>query len=151
MSAKKYRKERVADAIKRLLSTVIRAEIRNPDVPLFTTVTDVEVSSDLSYATVYVSIPGSQKEKAKALEALQKSKGFLRSRIASEIRLMHTPDLIVKEDTSLEYAMNIEKKLDEIMGRNRNSSTSGVFEKALESDESNEGDKDVSSLDDLLD
>ena len=46
MSAKKYRKERVADAIKRLLSTVIRAEIRNPDVPLFTTVTDVEVSSD---------------------------------------------------------------------------------------------------------
>lgn len=119
MAAKRYRKERVADAIKKVLSNVIRAEIRNPDIPLFTTVTDVEVSSDLAYATVYISIPGTDSEKKKALQALQKSKGFLRTRVASEIQIMHTPELNIKEDTSLEYAMNIEKKLDEVMGRNR--------------------------------
>lgn len=117
MSARRYRKERVADAILRVLSQVIRAELRNPEVPVFTTVTDTEVSRDLSYATVYVSIPGTRDEKKRALEALQQAKGFLRSRVAAELRLMHTPELNIKEDTSLDYAMHMEQRIDEVMGR----------------------------------
>ena len=79
-----------------------------------TAVTDVELSRDLSFATVYFSIPGSKWQQEKALLALDRAKGFLRSRIAQSVRMMKVPELIIKEDSSYAYAMNIEAKLAQI-------------------------------------
>ncbi|MDO5732369.1 MAG: 30S ribosome-binding factor RbfA [Eubacteriales bacterium] len=118
-----HRRERVADAIKRLIASCLQREFRNQDLPAFSDVTEVSLSSDLAYATVYIHIPGDAEAKSRGLQALNHSKGYFRSKIAAEINLMHTPEVIFKEDSSIEYAAAIEAKIDEVMGRKLKSST----------------------------
>lgn len=80
----------------------------------FVTVTDVEVSSDLQLAKVYVSIFGSEEERKASLAGLQKAKGYLRTEIGKRVKLRHIPDFTFKLDESINYGSKIESILREI-------------------------------------
>ena len=88
------RKDRVSDALQRELSRLIRDEIRDPRL-IMTNITGVEVSRDLSSAKVYVTFVGCASEEVgyDSTAILNGAVGFLRTRIASEMKLRVTPKI----------------------------------------------------------
>jgi len=102
------RVRRVAEQIKKDISHIINTEMKDPRLPGITSVTDVQVSKDLRYAWVYVSVYGSEDEKEETLQTLVRATGFVRSEIGRRIRLRYTPEIIFYLDDSIEYGAHIE-------------------------------------------
>ncbi|WP_152392512.1 30S ribosome-binding factor RbfA [Paenibacillus guangzhouensis] len=109
----KIRVGRVGEQLKKELSQLIQSELKDPRIG-FVTVTGVEVTNDLSQARVFLSVLGDEEQKNNTLKALAKANGFLRSELGKRIRLRHTPELLFKFDSSIEYGSRIEKILGEI-------------------------------------
>lgn len=113
----KVRVGRVSEQIKKELSMIIQKELKDPRIG-FITVTGVETTNDLSQARVYLSVLGSDEQKEATLHALAKATGFLRSELGKRIKLRHTPELLFKFDSSIEYGSRIESLLEEINAGN---------------------------------
>lgn len=104
--------ERLNHTYQEAISTILMKEVKDADIK-FVTITGVEVTSDLSYAKVYYTVLEDEK-KEKTKEALQKASPFIRTKLAEMIEIRHTPELIFKYDTSIEYGNHIEKIIDQI-------------------------------------
>ncbi len=109
----KFRVGRVAEQIKKELSLILQTEFKDPRLG-FITVTGVDLTNDLSQAKVYLSVMGSDEQKEETLKALGKGTGYLRSELGKRIRMRHTPELLFKFDTSIEYGSRIENLLQQI-------------------------------------
>lgn len=108
------RTKQVADSIQRVLGESIQYELKDPRVN-FATVVGVEVSADLQHARVRVSVMGEAQQRAETMQALEHAKGFLRRRVAEELRHMRfVPELHLELDTSLDYAIHIDEVLREV-------------------------------------
>lgn len=107
------RSERVGEQLKKEISEIINQKLKNPNVG-FVTVTEVEVTGDLSLASVYVTVLGEEKARKKSLEGLEKSKGFIKSEIAHRMDLRIVPDLKFKYDESIDYGNKIERMIAEL-------------------------------------
>jgi len=105
------RARRVAEQIKKEVSLIINGEIKDPRVSSLVSVTEVQVSRDLQYATIYVSIYGSAEDKQETFLTLLHAAGFIRSEIGKRIRLRRTPEINFQQDNSLEYGARIEQVL----------------------------------------
>jgi len=114
------RVRRVAEQIKKDVSQIIIAEIKDPRIAGMTSVTDVELSKDLRYASVYVSIYGSEAEREETLQTLARASGFVRSEIGRRIRLRYTPEINFFLDTSIEYGAYIESVLKSLKEEENN-------------------------------
>lgn len=97
---------RVDGAVRAVLGDAISKGLQDPRVG-FVTVTQVKTSPDLRHARVYVSVLGSEEEQLESLEGLRSAHGFLQARVASELRLKHTPTLTFELDDTVERAMRI--------------------------------------------
>ncbi|WP_337103016.1 30S ribosome-binding factor RbfA [Paenibacillus sp. YIM B09110] len=113
----KIRVGRVSEQIKKELSQIIQMELKDPRIG-FITVTGVETTSDLSQAKVYLSVLGSEEQKEETLKAIARGTGFLRSELGKRMKLRHTPVLLFKFDSSIEYGSRIESLLDDINNGN---------------------------------
>ena len=112
---KNYRSGRLGEEIRKIISSMIlRGDLKDPDINSLTSITGVEVTSDGSYATVYLSILGSEEEKEAGRAALQRAAGYIRNNIGKAVKIKHVPELTFKIDTALEYGMHIEKILDDL-------------------------------------
>ncbi len=116
---KGHRQGRLGEEIRRIISDLLLRELKDPRLSAMISITAVEVTSDGSYATVYLSILGMnadgeemEKQQADAMEALAKAKGFIRKEIGRQVKLRHVPDLIFKVDKSMEYGRHISKIID---------------------------------------
>ena len=109
----KIRAGRVGEQIKKEMSQILQMELKDPRIG-FVTVTGVDVTNDLSQAKVYLSVLGSEEQKAETLEVLARAKGFIRSEIGRRIRLRHVPEIVFKFDESIEYGSRIEALLKEL-------------------------------------
>ena len=105
---------RLAGEIKRDLTEIFANEINDPHIDSMVSVTDVEVSNDLSYARIYVSKLGSQRDREALLDALTKANGFIRSALSQRLKIRKVPELRFFLDDSLEYGAKIEKLLSEL-------------------------------------
>lgn len=115
-----YRSGRINEEIRKELSDIIRNEIRDPRLSAMVSVTKVDVTKDLRYAKVYVSIFGSETERNNSLEALKRSAGFLRREIGHRINLRYTPEILLQLDTTIEHGMHIDALLEQIKGKSGN-------------------------------
>ena len=88
----KLRAEKLQALIKQELSNMLIRDVKDPRVK-FVTITGVEVSNDLSYAKVYVSLYGSEEQQAQAWKGLQHGLGYFRTEIAKRIDLRVAPQL----------------------------------------------------------
>lgn len=113
------RARRVAEQIKKEIGQIIGSELKDPRVAALTSVTEVQVSRDLRYASVYVSIYGSDEEKRQTIQALLRAAGFIRGEIGKRIRLRHTPEIIFRQDHSMEYGARIDQVLKNLQGESR--------------------------------
>ncbi|WP_168122210.1 30S ribosome-binding factor RbfA [Paenibacillus sp. HB172176] len=109
----KIRVGRVSEQIKKELSQIIQTELKDPRLG-FITVTGVETTSDLSQAKVYLSVLGSDEQREDSLKALDSATGFLRSELGKRMKLRHTPVLVFKFDSSIEYGSRIESLIDDL-------------------------------------
>ena len=118
------RSERVAGQLRRDLAKLIQQEIKDPAVG-FVSLSDVEVTRDLSHAKVFITV--FEPEKAKeSLKALRRAATFLRLRLGQELRLRHVPELHFIHDDSVEKGSHI----DELISKALNSDSDG-FERTM--------------------
>lgn len=110
----KVRPNRIGEEIKKELVQLIRNGIKDPRVDSLISITDVEVTRDLSYATVYISRYGSDKQRQDALDGMKAAAGFMRSELSRRLKLRTVPELIFKLDDSLQYGAKIETILNQI-------------------------------------
>ena len=107
------RTDRISEEIKKELSSIIR-ELKDPRIPMMTSVVSVNVTNDLRYAKAFISIMGTEEEKKNALKALSSAQGFIRREIGSRVQLRCIPEFSFAEDTSIEYGARINKLLNDI-------------------------------------
>ncbi len=107
------RPEQVAEVVRQVLAEALTREVRDPRVGLVT-LTRVEVSGDLSHATVAVLAPGDDAERARALEGLKSAAGFLRTKVAKALSTRTIPELHFELDRGLEHAARINAMLAEL-------------------------------------
>lgn len=110
----KQRTDRLNSLLKEVISDVIRREVRNPHVNSLLTVTRVDITKDLHQAKVYVSVIGTDAQKAETLEALQTAAGFIAVTASKEVVLRYFPALTFKLDDSVDKHFRVEKLLGEL-------------------------------------
>ena len=107
------RQSRVNELLRDVLSEVIHREVRDPRLAEVTTITEVSVSADLRSAKVYVSILGSDEDRALTLEGLRAAASFIRRGLKNQISLRYVPFLTFSIDTSIEGGMRLSQIMDE--------------------------------------
>jgi len=109
------RTDRIRKAIIREFSDIVAHEIKDPIlVNQLISVTDVEVSGDMRYAKVFVSIMGDEALQNGIMAVLLENRPKIRSAIGQRIRLRYTPEIDVKLDNSLERGTRITQLLNQI-------------------------------------
>jgi ribosome-binding factor A len=96
--------------IQREIAGLLHNGLKNPNVGL-ASISRVDVSADLSYATVFVSVLGSKQEQMKSLSALQQSAGFIRTHLSKVIKIRKVPELRFVFDENLKHAARIDEIL----------------------------------------
>ena len=112
------RARRVEEQLKRLLAEQIRREVKDPRVGLVT-ITAVEVSRDLSHATVYFTPFAGIGDAAAALDALQHAAGYLRHQIRNLMRLRIAPELEFRLDDSVERGARLSALIHDAVADDR--------------------------------
>jgi ribosome-binding factor A len=106
------RMRRVNEAVREVLSARIAEGLNDPRIG-FVTVTSVETSPDLRRARVYVSVLGSESQRAETLAGLDSAHGLLQQSIAGELRMKRTPTLEFVFDESIDRGMRIRRLLED--------------------------------------
>lgn len=106
---------RINGEVQRVLAEIIREEIKDPRIPLLTSVVSVEVAPDLKVCKAYISVFGDDETAAQALEGLNSAAGYIRKTLAKKINLRNTPDIQFIMDQSIAYGVNMSHKIDEVM------------------------------------
>lgn len=105
---------RINGEVMRALSSIIR-EVKDPRVGLMTSVMDVYVAPDLKTCKVYISVLGGEEERENTLAGLNSAKGFIRHELARIVNLRNTPELKFVMDESIQYGVDMAKRIDEVM------------------------------------
>ena len=118
--ASNNRKRRIAEEIRKIVSTMLINGIKDPRINSLVSVTDVEVTSDLSYAYIYVSILGGDEEST--LDGLKSACGYIRREVGKNIKIRHTPEIIFKIDDSLLKGMYMDELIKKVNNGYKDSS-----------------------------
>lgn len=105
---------RVNSEVQREMSQIIREDLKDPRIHPMTSVMSVEVTPDLKYAKIFVSVLGDDEEKEKTMEGLRKSASYARHQLARRMNLRNTPELTFVLDTSIEYGVKMSKRIEEL-------------------------------------
>jgi len=114
MATEHRRADRVAAAIREEVATFLAEDAKDPRVSRLVTVTGVEVTRDLRHAKVFVSVMGSEAERATTFEGLASIAVHLRARVGRALRLRLAPEISFKPDESIAHATRIENLLSQI-------------------------------------
>ncbi len=113
------RARRVEEQLKRLLSELVRREIKDPRVGLIT-ITSAEVTKDLTHANIYFTPFAGVGDPKAALEALRQAAGFLRHQVRSQMRLRVAPELVFHIDDSIERGARLTTLIHDAVESDRN-------------------------------
>ena len=109
---------RINGEVQRELSSIIQTEIKDPRIPVMTSVVKVEVAPDLKTCKAYISVLGDDEAKKGAIEGLKSAEGFIKNRIAKAINLRNTPEIRFILDESIEYGINMTRIINGLSGTN---------------------------------
>ncbi|NLC04460.1 MAG: 30S ribosome-binding factor RbfA [Tissierellia bacterium] len=111
---KNQRINRISEEVKKVVSELLYNGLKDPRVHPLTSVTNVEVTRDLSFAKIYVSVLGTDSEKKETIEGLLSAKGFIRKEIAKKVDLRVVPVPIFVLDESIEKAMYLTNLINKV-------------------------------------
>lgn len=107
------RSEKVAETIHEIICSLLSRGLNDPRIG-FVTITGVELCDDLSLARIFFTVIGDDKVKKETEAGLNSAKGYIRREVGKNLTIRHTPELLFKYDTSLDYASRIDTLLKEI-------------------------------------
>lgn len=105
---------RISEEVKKIVSELLTRGLKDPRINSMTSITKVEVTGDLRYANIFVSVLGDKSIKEETLKGLESAKGFIRKEIGSKIDLRYVPEPIFHLDESIEQGIYISKLIDKI-------------------------------------
>ena len=106
------RNNRLSGEMKKVISEVIRNEVKDPRISELLSVTDVNVTEDLKFAKVYISVYGDIEP---TLEALRSAKGFIRREVGKRIKMRLTPELLFEKDDSIEKGIYMSSLINKVI------------------------------------
>ena len=110
----RIRPERVAQRMRREIAEILEHRLRDPRVGAMVSITDVEVSQDLSFARVFVSTLQTGPERDRVLAALQAAAGFVRHELRPRLGLREVPEVRFVLDESIERGARVDEILRKI-------------------------------------
>lgn len=111
---------RISEEVKRVVSETIMNDIKDPRVSSLTSITKLEVTKDLRYANIYISVLGDKHDGEETIKGLESAKGFIRKEIGRKVNLRYTPEPLFFLDTSIEHGIKISKMLNDLKKSNKN-------------------------------
>lgn len=116
MSKAYGRAQRVADFLRKELSSLILLELRDPRVGMVS-ITDVELSRDLAHAKVYVTVLGkdSEEDAAESMQALNQAAGFFRTEISRQSKMRTIPAIRFIFDDSVQRGHKMSMLIDQAL------------------------------------
>mgnify|MGYP000574283624 CR=1 FL=1 len=118
---------RINGEVQKVLSEIIRKEIKDPRINPMTSVVTVEVAPDLKTCKAYISVLGDEASQQSTMKGLKSAEGYIRRELARTLNLRNTPEIRFVLDQSIEYGVNMSKKIDEVT---KDLKTEGVEEDA---------------------
>ena len=109
---------RVNEEVQHELSTIIR-ELKDPRIAMMTTVTEVNVATDLKTCKAYISVLGDEKARKDTMDGLKSAAGYIRRELAHSLNMRNTPEITFKLDTSIERGVEMSRLIDEVMQNDR--------------------------------
>ena len=106
---------RINGEVQRELSTIIRQEIKDPRIHMMTSVTQTEVAPDLKTCKAFISVLGNEEEKKNTIAGLRSAEGYIRRLLTKNLNLRNTPEIRFVLDESIEYGVNMSKKINDVM------------------------------------
>lgn len=107
------RTDRIEEEIKKISSTIIDRELKDPRLTGLISVTKVSVTKDLKYCKIFVSMLGVE-DKNGAMDALKSAAGYVRREIGNNIRMHSTPEVKFEFDDSIEYGNKIQQIISDL-------------------------------------
>jgi ribosome-binding factor A len=105
---------KLEELIRIKLTALLLKGLKDPRLETFITVLDVKLSKDGRFATVVVSVIGSESEKVNALKGLESARGYIHRRMGKELRVRYTPQLNFKLDDTTEERVRLVHRLEEL-------------------------------------
>lgn len=113
MKKRGIKNTRINTEVQRELSNIIR-ELKDPRVAHWTSVVAAKVAPDLKTCKAYISVLGEEKAQTETLEGLNRAVGYIRRELARTLNLRNTPEIRFILDQSIEYGVNMSRKIDEV-------------------------------------
>ena len=114
MKKRSIKNTRINTEVQRELSNILRGDIKDPRVAPWTSVVAVEVAPDLKTSKAYISVLGDEKAQADTIAGLQSAEGYIRRELARTLNMRNTPEIRFVLDQSIEYGVNMSRKIDEV-------------------------------------
>ncbi len=114
MRKRSIKNTRVNTEVQHEISNIIRGGIKDPRIAPWTSVVAVEVAPDLKTCKVYISVLGDEKAQEDTLAGLKSASGYIRRELARTLNMRNTPELTFVLDQSIEYGVNMSKKIEEV-------------------------------------
>lgn len=105
---------RVNTEVQRELSNILRAGIKDPRVAPWTSVVAVEVAPDLKTCKAFISVLGDEKAQKDTVAGLKSAEGYIRRELARTLNMRNTPEIKFVLDQSIEYGVNMSRKISEV-------------------------------------
>lgn len=115
MRKRSVKNNRINEEVLRVLSEIIRTELKDPRIAEFTSILSVETAPDLKTAKVFISVLGSDEDCERTMEGLNASAGYARNLLAKRLNLRNTPELIFISNNSISYGIKMSKLIDEVI------------------------------------
>ncbi|MCI9166941.1 MAG: 30S ribosome-binding factor RbfA [Dorea sp.] len=113
MKKRGIKNTRINTEVQRELSNIIRS-LKDPRVAPWTSVVAAEVAPDLKTCKAYISVLGDGKAQTDTLEGLDSAVGYIRRELARTLNMRNTPEIRFILDQSIEYGVNMSKRIDEV-------------------------------------
>ena len=126
---------RINGEVHRELSRIISREIKDPRIHPMTSVVEVEVTPDLKFCKAYISVLGDAKALEDTMAGLKSAVGFIRKELARSVNLRNTPELIFVMDQSIEYGVNMSKKINDVISEDEARSSESHEETGRDADD----------------
>ncbi len=106
---------RINGEVQKVLSEIIRGEIKDPRISPLTSVVSVSVAPDLKTCKAFISVLGNEEAQVNTMAGLKSAVGYVRRQLAKELNLRNTPEITFVLDQSIEYGVNMSKIIDDVV------------------------------------
>jgi len=105
--------DRINEEVKRHVDAILREELHDPRIKGTFSVTRADVTRDLRYAKVYISILDAD-NRVPMMEALHKAAGFVRKSLGKRMIIRYAPEILFEQDNNIEYGIHIADVLKKV-------------------------------------